>query len=324
MDASKIGGSPSIQQYQDKTTQPEKQEAPPPEIADSVQINVPIAIPKEMMVPGKDGKRPIDDFEVQLIPKGAVVTNQGEIQDLVAQVREQTLPEGMKADVADSPAGIKVAKGKQVVGQLAQMAGGFGLMNLMGSNPASWAGPAAIAGGVIGGVNALDQLKKGFDMKAYYEGMKAKGQETIQIPVQQKDGTVINQEVKIDDLIRGAKDSVVVSGLQALGSALTAGAGMGGGPMLAMASMAVQIGALLFAARHAIAAVAKKVGTGAYNKAVAVKEFVKETFSKKEAAKVQVPDSPQISTDGSAKVKTPDGGEAETRKSADGQWMFGM
>ncbi|MDQ7822658.1 MAG: hypothetical protein RDV48_07695 [Candidatus Eremiobacteraeota bacterium] len=273
MSISQVGG-PSMPQIPERgPAAAAPQEEAHLEQADVVQLNVPVIIPKNMLVAGPDGKKPIDGYDVQFIPKGAVVTNQQEITDLVTQVKDQALPPGTKPEIADSSAGLKVAKGKDLISRLATVGGSFGLMNLMGSAPAAWAGPAAIAGGVAGTLAGADGVKKAFDMKGYYEGLKARGQEYIHVPVPTADGGQEMQNVKIDDLIKIAKDNIITGGMSTLGSALTAAAGMGGGPAVAIAAMVVQLGALLFASRHALASVAKKVGNFIKNKAVAVKNL---------------------------------------------------
>jgi len=92
------------------------------------EVNVPLQVPGDMLVVDpKTGKMPIDDFQVQLLPKDAIITNQSEVQKLVGQIKEETLPEGMLPKVGDSPAGLKVARGKNAVNSLGQMAGGIGV-----------------------------------------------------------------------------------------------------------------------------------------------------------------------------------------------------
>jgi hypothetical protein len=249
----------------------QQDQALPQETLDMVQINVPVTIPKNMMVPDKEGKREIDNFDVQLVPKGSVITSQDEIQTLVKNVKEQTLPPGMVPQIPDSPAGDKINKIKGIANMATMWGGGIANMNLMGSSPASWAGPVASVAGVMGAISGLDSTKKALDVKHFLKGLKAQGKEFWQEPVKNKDGTTSIQTIPIDDMITNANDAAIVGGMQTLSSALTAGAGLGGGPVFAIASLVVSIGALLVAKRHAIAGAAKKVGSFLKNKFVAVK-----------------------------------------------------
>lgn len=262
--------------------------------SDIVEFTVPVRVPKEMTVPDKDGKTPLDEYEVQLVPKDAIVTNQGEVQELVQKVKEETLPPGTRPELVDSSAGMKVGKVKTVVGQLGQMAGGFGNLQLMGSNPAAWAAPAAIAGGAIGFVMSMDNLKKAYDSKQYYESLKAQGKQFIQVPIQTRDGKVIVQNVNVDDLITGSRDAIVTGWAQTVGSALMMGAGLGGGPIFAIGAMAIQIGAFLYAARHALKAVAQKAGKFLKDKMVAVKDRLTGKTAKDEQEIPALPDMQNI------------------------------
>jgi hypothetical protein len=264
-----------IPQMPDRTPPPQDKpdaaQQPPAGGSDVVELNVPVTLPKEMFVPDKDGKRPIDDFQMQLIPKNAVVTNNDEIKTLVEQVKVETFNNGLP-EAANSTPSKAVGLLKNVGTQAAMMGGGLANYQLMSASPAGWAGPVAIAGGAVGLMNTVDGIKKTLDAKAYYNALKAQGKETMQIPVTMKDGTVVNQDVKLDDLIKGANDGLIFQGMQAVGNSLTVAAGFGAGPVAAMAAVAVQLGAIAFMSRHAVAAFLKKAVAFLKDKIVPVKD----------------------------------------------------
>jgi hypothetical protein len=265
------GGQPAMPQIPEKTQPLMEQQAAPQEMMDVVQLNVPVTIPKDMIVPDKEGKRAIDNFDVQLVQKGSVITTQDELQTLVQNVKEQTLPPGMVPEIGTSPAGDKIAKAKGIATMASTWAGGMANMSLMGSSPASWAAPVASVTGVMGAIAGLDGTKKALDVKHFFKQLKAQGKEFWQEPIKNKDGTMGVQTIPIDTMISQANDAAIVGGMQTLGSALAAGAGLGGGPAFAIASLVVSIGALLVAKRHAIAGAAKKIGSFLKNKVVAMK-----------------------------------------------------
>lgn len=260
---------PARQQQAAQTEQPQQTVAEPEEM---VELQVPLSIPKSMLTPGADGKKPIEDFAIQLVRNDAIVTNQQEIDTLVDSVKKQTaqeaVPDGMTVKIADSKEGKLAGKAKGAVNGLAQSVGSLASWNLAAGSSAGWAGPAAIAGGAIGTVTGLENMKAGWDLKGYYQNLKAQGQETVHVPVKQSDGTVQNIEVSVDDLIADARDSVIGASLQTLGSVLTATAGFGAGPAVAIAAAVVQLGSFVYTSRHAIAAAAKKAV-----------QFVKDKFS---------------------------------------------
>ena len=104
-----------------------------PQVKGMTEVNVPLQVPRDMLVADpKTGRMPIDDFQVQLLPKDAVITNQLEVQKLVAQVKDETLPEGMRPKIGDSPAGRKGCPGQKAVSNVGQMAGRFGASSLAG------------------------------------------------------------------------------------------------------------------------------------------------------------------------------------------------
>ncbi|MHC9540484.1 MAG: hypothetical protein AB9903_13290 [Vulcanimicrobiota bacterium] len=272
-----------VPQMTDRTPPPAQEPAAAPQGgSDVVELNVPVTLPKEMFVPDKDGKKPIDDFQMQLIPKGAVVTNNDEIKDLVEQVKVQTFNNGLP-EASDSKASKIMGITRAIANQAGIIGGSLASYQLMGSSPAGWAGPVALVGGTVGIMTAADGFKKTLDAKAYYNALKAQGKETMSIPVNMKDGTVVNQEVKLDDLIKGANDGLVMQGMQVVGNALTVAAGFGAGPAAAMASVAVQLGAFAYMQRHAVAAVLKKIGGAVKNAAISLKDKFTHTKDRNSA-----------------------------------------
>ncbi|GEM_PF-1623513 len=285
--------------------------------SDVVELNVPVTLPKEMFVPDKEGKKQIDDYQMQLIKKDAVVTDHEEIKDLVEKVKVQTFNNGLP-EAANSTASKLMATGKAIGSQAAMMGAGFANCQLMSSSPAGWAGPVAILGGTVGLMNAADGIKKTFDAKAYYKALQAQGKETMTLPVTMKDGTVVEQEVKLDDLIKGANEGLVVQGMQAVGNTLMVAAGFGAGPAAAMAGLAVQLGAMAYMSRHAVAAFLKKVGGHIKNAAISLKDkitHVKDRNSAKEqASQAKKPEASgealtaqarQLETSGTVKTEPP-------------------
>ena len=234
----------------------------------TTEVNVPVQVPAEMLVADpKTGRMPIDDYQVQLVPKDAVITNQAEVQKLVGQVREETLPQGMVAKVADSPAGSKVARGKAALGSLGQMAGGIGVYNLAGWG--GWGLSAAVAsqlcgiGGAIGLFMGADQLKEALDAKHFYEGLKARGTETIPVPVPMRDaqGKTVQgvREVPIDDVVKGARDKAIMSGITVVSSGFMITAALGAPPLVAVGAVVLGIGSMVFGMRGALKAIGGKI-----------------------------------------------------------------
>jgi hypothetical protein len=274
-------GGPQGSSYPDKMapdviSQQEK-ETPPPPSADTVTINVPLTVPKEALIPGPDGKRIIDNFQVQMIPRGALVTTEDNVNEVVDNAikdyRQKILPEGRVIDYGDSAMGKKIGKGRAILELASRSAGMMANVSLMGSAPAAWAMKLAPAAGAIGVVAGIDGLRKAYNMKAYFESKKAKGEQFEKTALTKPDGTTEVKMTPLDDLIKGCKDAIVVGWMNTTGSALTAAAGLGGGPACAIASGVVTLGAVLYAKRHAIAAKFKKIGASIGNKFQAMKNY---------------------------------------------------
>ena len=255
------------------------------------EVQVPLQVPADMLVvdPGT-GRMPIDDYQVQLLPKDAIITNQSEVQKLVAQIKDETLPEGMVPKLADSPQGAKVARGKGALGQMGQMAGGLGTSNLAGWG--SWGISATVAsqlsgiGGAVGLLMGADQLKEALDAKHFYEGLKAKGTESIpmQAPVLNAEGKTVMgvRDVPIDDIISGAKDRAVMSGIGMVASSAMIAAALGAPPVVAAGALLLGVGSALYALKGVFKALGSKIA-----------EKVKGVFSKDEAPPAPA-DKPQV------------------------------
>ncbi|HXE71110.1 MAG TPA: YlbF family regulator [Candidatus Nitrosotenuis sp.] len=250
------------------------------------RVNVPYDLPEEMLVADpKTGKMPIDDYQFQLLPKDAIVTNQEEVRKLVEQIRQETLPQGMKVEIADSPAGLKAAKGKQLVGQLANMAGGMSVYSLMGVGgalgklafvPVALAGPLAAVGGGVGLMTGLEQTKAALDRKHYFESLKARGVE--EVPVGQDEAGNV-RTAKVDDLISVANDAKWAGLTSTAASGLMLAAGLGAPPVVAVGAVVLGLGAALFGMRRLFVVLGK-----------ALVNKVKDAFSKGDKADSQ----PQI------------------------------
>lgn len=246
-------------------TAPVPQAAKPPAMT---EVNVPLQVPADMMqVDPKTGRMPIDDFQVQLLPKDAIITNQGEVQKLVAQIKDETLPEGMVPKLADSPAGAKVARAKAAVGSLGQMAGGIGVYNLAGWGSwglsASLAGNLAGVGGAIGLLTNVDGLKDAMDAKHFYEELKAKGTTSIpmQAPVVNEEGKTVMgiREVPVDDIISGAKDRAIMSSIGIASSGLMIAAALGAPPLFAVGAVVMGLGSVMFGMKGLFKALGSKI-----------------------------------------------------------------
>lgn len=271
MDVSRI--APGSQQQGMPATQPSakpEQEATVPQ--DLVVINVPITVSKDMVTPGPDGKAPIQDLQVSLLPKNAVVTSREEMQKWMDETKDQILPPGTEPKIKDSKEGALLSKVGHAAMNLGKMAASFGTFTLMSpggrlglfSILASVAAPMAAVGGALGAVLGGEQMKQALDMKGYYKNLKAKGVDMVPVPVpvRGQDGKIRNQiqNIPIDVMISGAKDAAVVGGISTLSSALMVAAGLGAPPLVAVAAVVLGVGGPLFAARHAIWRGIKAVG----------------------------------------------------------------
>ncbi len=232
------------------------------------EVNVPLQVPADMMVVDpKTGRMPIDDFQVQLLPKDAIITNQAEVQKLVGQVKEETLPEGMLPKVGDSPAGALVARGKGIANSLGQMAGGIGVYSLAGWGswgiPATVAGTMAGIGGAVGLLMGADQLKEALDAKHFYEGLKAKGTDSIpmQVPMRNEQGKMVQgvRDVPVDEIVKGARDKAIMSGISIVSSGAMIAAALGAPPVVAVGAVVLGIGSMLFGMRGAFKAIGSKI-----------------------------------------------------------------
>lgn len=257
-------------------TAPVPQQAP--KAPGMTEVNVPLQVPADMMqVDPKTGRMPIDDFQVQLLPKDAIITNQGEVQKLVAQIKDETLPEGMVPKLADSAAGSKVARGKAAIGSLGQMAGGIGVYNLAGWGSwglsASLAGNLAGIGGAIGLLTNVDGLKDALDAKGFYQDLKAKGTTSIpmQAPVLNEEGKTVMgiREVPVDDIISGARDRAIMSSIGIASSGLMIAAALGAPPLFAIGAVVMGIGSVMFGMKGLFKALGSKIAgkvKGMFNK----------------------------------------------------------
>lgn len=269
------------------------------------EVNVPLQVPGDMLVVDpKTGRMPIDDFQVQLLPHDAIITNQAEVQKLVAQVQEETLPQGMVPKVGDSPAGLKVARGKNVASSLGQMAGGIGVYSLAGWGswgiPAAMAGQLAGIGGAVGLLTGADQLKEALDAKHFYEGLKAKGTESIpmQVPVRNEEGKMVAgvRDVPIDEIVKGARDKAIMSGISIVSSGAMIAAALGAPAVVAVGAVALGLGSMVFGMRGALKAIGGKIA-----------EKFKNIFTKDKPAANEAgsgtPQKPQVVASGSPEVK---------------------
>ncbi|MBM3464462.1 MAG: hypothetical protein FJX76_20390 [Armatimonadetes bacterium] len=238
-------------------------------------------VPAELCKPDANGQVPLAQYVPKLVPPTAIITDQAEVQNLVETVKKQAAPPGTHPEINPSKAGHKVDVAKQTAVKLAQtggqlaaysiMTGGGGFLTL----PMSVAGPLGVIGGTIGVIAGLDQAKEALNLKAYYENLKAEGTTVIpiQVPVQTKDGTQVQvQEVSVDALIKGARDTAIVGGLTSAAGIATAAAGLAGAAPLAVAAIVIGVGAALYQARGQLAMVGK-----------ALAEKVKGWFKKDEA-----------------------------------------
>ncbi len=272
-------------QYPDKTTSPAADQNGHPQAGseqaaeqeDLVQINVPMNVPRKSLIQGPDGTAPIQNFELQFIPKGALVITENELNkfvgNAVSETRDRLVPPGKKVELDDSPAGKNVARGLAALEKTAHSASLFANFSLMGSTPGAWAGPLAMVTGPIGVVAGLNNVRKAYNMKSYFEAKKAQGEQFEKVSLTNKEGKAEIQQIPLDTLIRDSKDAVVVGAMNTIGSALIAAAGLGGGPACAIASAVVTLGAFLFAKRHAMAAKAKKIGAALAHTMTSVKNF---------------------------------------------------
>ncbi len=276
-----------------------------PQTKGMTEVNVPLQVPGDMLVVDpKTGRMPIDDFEVQLLPKDAIITNQAEVQKLVGQIKEETLPEGMLPKVGDSPAGLKVARGKSVVNGLGQMAGSVGVYSLAGWGswgiPAAMAGQMAGIGGAIGLLTGADQLKEALDAKHFYEGLKAKGTESIpmQVPVRNEEGKMVAgvRDVPIDEIVKGARDKAIMSGISIVSSGAMIAAALGAPAVVAVGAVALGLGSMVFGMRGALKAIGGKIAVKFKN------IFAKDKPAANQAASGTA-DQPQVVPSGSPEVK---------------------
>ncbi len=269
------------------------------------EVNVPLQVPGDMLVVDpKTGRMPIDDFQVQLLPHDAIITNQAEVQKLVAQVQEETLPQGMVPKVGDSPAGLKVARGKSVASSLGQMAGGIGVYSLAGWGswgiPAAMAGQLAGIGGAVGLLTGADQLKEALDAKHFYEGLKAKGTESIpmQVPVRNEEGKMVAgvRDVPIDEIVKGARDKAIMSGISIVSSGAMIAAALGAPAVVAVGAVALGLGSMVFGMRGALKAIGGKIA-----------EKFKNIFTKDKPAANEAgsgtPQKPQVVASSSPEVQ---------------------
>jgi hypothetical protein len=234
--------------------------------ADFVEINVPMRIPTELVTPDANGNTALSQYQPKLLPADAIITNEAEVKTLVDSVRKQALPDGTHPEINMTADGKKVEAAKNTIVKLASSAGSLGVYSLMVHHgglftiPHAFAAPFAVVGGAIGVLSGLDQAKEALNLKGYYQSLKAQGVESVpmQIPVRTKDGQdVETRDVPTADLVKGARDTAIVGGMQSLAGALMCAAGLGGGPVVALASVVVTAGSALYAARGQFAAVAK-------------------------------------------------------------------
>ncbi|MBI2267483.1 MAG: hypothetical protein HYU64_20335, partial [Armatimonadetes bacterium] len=178
------------------STPPQESYIPAPKSMEQVEIQVPMLVPKFFTEPGPDGKKVIDAFTPQQLapgvmgymPPGAIVTTAQEVQDFKKQVQEETLPPGMKPVLADSLDAKKVDVGMKLASRLLQTAGGFAAYSMTGgpmgmSIPIGIAAPLAAAGGILGVVDGVTQIKEGLNHKQYMQQLKASGVEETVFPI---------------------------------------------------------------------------------------------------------------------------------------------
>lgn len=237
---------------------------------DFVDISVPMRIPSALVTPDAQGNVPLQSYQPKLVPQDAIITNQLEVQNLVETVRKQALPPGTHPEIDNSKAGARVDAGKNALVKLASTAGGLGAYSLLHpagalsylTVPASIGAPMAIVGGAIGVIAGLDQTKNALNLKGYYEGMKAQGIQTVAVPqpVRTKEGFQMQMvEMAIDKVIGSARDQAVVGSMMATSSTLMCAAGMTSNGPLAIASIAVSLGTVVYALHGKIADLAVAV-----------------------------------------------------------------
>ena len=237
---------------------------------DCVELQVPLSISADMFIPDETGKLPIENYDIRLVPKNAVITSKDEISEIASNAAKEACPDGMTVKVEDSKAGKNVGISKNAISALAKGAGSLALLNLAAASGTAIAAPVAIAAGAVGAITSLDGLKDSFNLKGYYDGLKAQGITDVQVPVKQSDGTETTLEVPVDKLISNAKDSIITHSLNTVVNVFTVAAGMIGGPsgMLAITALALNVGAAVYCGRHAIKEFAHKAVQGIKNTAV--------------------------------------------------------
>lgn len=239
-------------------------EAPVQPSEDFVDINVPMRIPAALVTPDAQGNVPLQSYQPKLVPANAIITSQEEVQSLVETVRKQTLPAGTHPEINDSKAGARVDAAKNLVVKLAGSAGSLGAYSLLHpagalsylTVPATIGAPMAVVGGAIGTIAGLDQAKSALNRKGYFEDMKAQGVQTVALPqpVRTKEGIQVQMvELPIDKAINMARDQAIVGGMMSASSTLMTAAGLTANPALAVASIAVSVGSVLYALHDKIA-----------------------------------------------------------------------
>lgn len=243
-----------------------------PVSAPAPQVQLGLSLPADLFIPDENGTKPIEAYDIKLVPKNAVIMSEQETQELVDKAKKIACPDGMVARVADSKAAKNIETAKKVIQATANGTGQIALWNLAASSGVAIASGVSIAAGAAGVLVSLESLKESFNLKGYYEGLKEQGFTDIEVPLKQPDGSDTKVEVPIDKLISGAKKSVVVNSLKTVGSALMATAGFAGGAagIVAVAAIALNLGTTIYSNREAIAQIAQKTVEGIKNTAVNV------------------------------------------------------
>ena len=237
---------------------------------DTQQVNINIPLPADLFIPDENGQKPIEGYDIKLVPKNAIITNKQEINELVDTAAKTACPDGMTPSISDTKAAKNIKTAKKAMSALINGAGQISLWNLAASSGAAMAGSVAIATGVAGTILSLDSLKDSFNLKGYYEGLKTKGITDVEVPIKQADGSETTVEIPIDKLISGAKKSVITNALKTTGNVLMATAGFAGGAtaIVATAAIALHLGTAIYSNREAIAQLAQKAAEGIKNTAI--------------------------------------------------------
>lgn len=246
---------------------PPAQTMPPEAPQGFVNVPVTLAVPIELVTPDAQGNVPVSQYKPSLLPPGAIVTSEKEVQDLVATIKRQTLPPGTHPEIDPSPLGRKLDIAAKTLAKVGGSIGTFATASL--AYPGAWmtlshgiAGPLAMVTGPLSIISGLSDAKESANLSGYYQGLKAEGVTSLPMPglVQTDKGPQMGVvEEPIDKLIGQAKDKTVVGSAQALAGALALAAGacalaaVPGVAALAIGSIVIGVAGAMYMARGALA-----------------------------------------------------------------------